>query len=158
MINCFKNGTLCRFVDDEGRPAATAAVAANTAGHNNVLSVTENLPAGTHVGTLRLAGQHSRNLDVTIYPVKVRRLIDARPIYAPIMAAADRDNTTRIVISTLQPLDHETDPVVKFRVVASNPASGETASMACQMTVGNVNDNAPVFKQKIYSLSTSLGI
>ena len=115
-----------------------------------VLSVAENQPADTEVGQLKLAGQHRRNLAVTVYPVKVRRLLAAEPVYIA------GNNITRISVRTLEPLDHETMPKIKFRLVVFNPDTAETVTVHVTLFVKNLNDNPPAFKQKIYSLTAPL--
>lgn len=67
-------------------------------------------------------------------------------------------NVTRISVTTLRSLDHETEPVIKFRMMVTDPSSQETAAAQCQLFVKNVNDNPPAFKQKIYSLTAPMSI
>ena len=115
-----------------------------------VLSVSENQPPHTEVGELKVLGDHNHNLEINIHPVKIRRQISAAPVYG--------ENSTLISISTLEALDHESDPELKFRILLSNPESHERAVINVNLFVKNINDNAPVFKQKIYSLTAPLSI
>ena len=116
-----------------------------TALSRSVVSVLENQPASTPLGELRLLGSHRRNLEVGLYPAKVRRVVSAVPRYAT--------NATTIALSTLAALDRETEPRLRFRVVATDPDTSETATAHVDLFVKNVNDNPPIFKQKIYSLT-----
>ena len=112
-----------------------------------VLDVVENAPPGTLVGQIKLqAPQRRSNLQVQLYPVKVRRLL----------AAELADNASLVTVVTREPLDHETTPSLKFRVMVTDPASLEAVTAHATLFVKNVNDNAPVFKQKIYSLTAPL--
>ena len=84
-----------------------------------VMDVAENRPAGTIISEVKLRGGGPldlRKLEVKVFPVKVRRLVTAT------LAAASSQNRSlaRVLLTTTQPLDHETDPLLKFRLVAVN--------------------------------------
>ena len=53
---------------------------------------------------------------------------------------------------TLAPLDREAAAKLGGKLVATNPATGETATTGIEVTVEDVNDNTPEFSRKIYSL------
>ena len=86
-----------------------------------VMDVPENRPAGTMFGEakLRVGGQLDANkLDVKVFPAKVRRLVSATVAF-PTKAARNKSLAT-VRLTTTQSLDHESHPLLKFRLVALN--------------------------------------
>lgn len=109
-----------------------------------VYSVHENKPADSEVGVALLMGNHRRNLELSLHPARWRTKLLPVPNYS--------NSSARIALVTLHPLDHETEPRIQLRLVATNPESLESASTKVDIFVKNENDNAPVFKQRIYNM------
>ena len=97
----------------------------------------------------RLVGGHANNLEVSLHPAKWRERLQAATSYANGSATVD--------IVTLRPLDHETEPRLQLRLVATNPATRESTSTKVDLFVKNENDNTPVFKHRIYNMRTPKG-
>ena len=108
-----------------------------------VMDVVENRPAGTILGEAKLrTGSSSRGgggeaaLELRIFPSKVRRLV-AASLDTGVMEGAvpqgggNRSLVRRILVTSRQPLDHETDPLLKFRLVAVNT---DTQGTSCRNT------------------------
>ena len=114
-----------------------------------VYSVMENQASNQEVGVARLLGGHATNLQVSLHPAKWRDLLLAVPSYT--------NNTAQVSLRTLRPLDREQNARIQLRLVATNPESLESASTRVDVFVKNVNDNAPVFKQRIYNMRTPIG-
>ena len=110
-----------------------------------VLSVSENLPPNSLVGEVSLTGSHHNDLELSLHPVKVRSKFLLVPRYS--------NNTATVTILTNKPLDREREKRITMRLVASSPASQETAWTKIDIFVKNENDNIPVFTSKIYSLT-----
>jgi hypothetical protein len=88
-----------------------------------VMDVVENRPAGTILGEAKLrGGSHhlpAAGLELRLFPVKVRRLVAAS--LDATSSFSQNQSLGRVVLTSLRPLDHEAEPVVKFRLVATNP-------------------------------------
>jgi hypothetical protein len=87
-----------------------------------VMDVAENRPAGTLLGTAELRGS-AEQLEVKIFPAKLRRFVRAALDPAAVAATATGNGSLgwrRVLVHSLQPLDHETEPLMKFRLVAVN--------------------------------------
>ena len=110
-----------------------------------VFSVVENQPAGVVVGALVLAGEHHGNLHLALHPAALRSKLAARPSYSNL--------STVVRLVTLTPLDREAAAKLGGKLVATNSATGETATTGIEVIVENVNDNTPEFSRKIYSLT-----
>ncbi len=85
-----------------------------------VMDVAENRPAGTLLGTAELRGS-AEQLELKIFPAKLRRMV--RAALDPAAATATGNGSLvwrRVLVHSLQPLDHETEPLLKFRLVAVN--------------------------------------
>jgi hypothetical protein len=90
-----------------------------------VMDVAENRPAGTILGEVKLRGgpPDMTRLAVKLFPVKVRRLVAAAVILPPSSTTTSHQlnrSLSIVQLTSRQPLDHETDPVLKFRLVAVN--------------------------------------
>ncbi len=88
-----------------------------------VMDAAENRPAGTLLGTaeLRASAVRAEQLELKIFPAKMRRLV--RAALDPAAATATGNGSLgwrRVLVHSLQPLDHETEPLLKFRLVAVN--------------------------------------
>ena len=114
----------------------------------SVMSVRENMPAGTTVGRVSLAGRHHNSLQVTIHPANYRTKFLVVPTY--------NNNTADLTILTNKPLDREQEKRITLRLAAYNPVSQESAWTKVEIFVKNENDNSPVFTNKIYSLTAPL--
>ena len=98
----------------------------------------------------RLVGGHASNLEVTLHPAKWRDRLRAETSFA-------NGSVATVDIVTTRPLDHETEPRLQVRLVASNPVTKESTSTKVDIFVKNENDNTPVFKHRIYNLRTPKG-
>jgi hypothetical protein len=111
-----------------------------------VFSLGENQPADSEAGAATLLGSHRGHLELSVHPAKWRARILPVSTYV--------NHTVRVALVTLTPLDHETEPRIQLRLVATNPETLESASTKVDILVKNENDNVPVFKQRIYNLRT----
>ncbi len=87
------------------------------------MDVAENRTPGTLLGTAELRGS-AEQLELKIFPAKMRRIVRTALDPGAAAAAAATGNGSlgwrRVLVHSLQPLDHETEPLLKFRLVAVN--------------------------------------
>ena len=114
-----------------------------------VFGVAENTAGEAEVGVATVLGHHGRNLQLALHPARWQARLLPVPTYT--------NGTAAITLLALAPFDHEAEPRVQLRLVATNPDSLESASTKIDIFVKNENDNTPVFKQRIYNLRSPVG-